>query len=89
MSETPPMSTGVYRNRFLQAIMLSTVFLQIGIWVRNFAILLFVMDRTGNNPYAVSFISVAELPRFFCFPLSEEHLQTVGGLSTPWFGVTP
>lgn len=47
--------------------MLSGIFLQIGIWVRNFAILLFVMDRTGNNPFAVSLISVAEFAPIFLF----------------------
>lgn len=47
--------------------MFSGVFLQIGIWVRNFAILLFVMDRTGNNPFAVSLISVAEFAPIFLF----------------------
>jgi MFS family permease len=55
------------RNRFVQVIMLSAVLLQIGIWVRNFAILLFVMDKTGNNPYAVSLISVAEFAPIFLF----------------------
>jgi MFS family permease len=43
------------------------IFLQIGIWVRNFAILLFVMERTSNNPYAVSLISVAEFAPIFLF----------------------
>ncbi len=47
--------------------MVSGIFLQIGIWVRNFAILLFVMDRTGNNPFAVSLISVAEFAPIFLF----------------------
>ena len=54
-------------NQFIQAIMLSGVFLQIGIWVRNFAILLFVMDKTGNDPFAVSLISVAEFAPIFLF----------------------
>lgn len=56
-----------FRNRFVQAIMLSGIFLQIGIWVRNFAILLYVMDRTGNDPFAVSLISVAEFAPIFLF----------------------
>jgi MFS family permease len=47
--------------------MVSGVFLQTGIWVRNFAILLFVMDRTNNNPFAVSLISVAEFAPIFLF----------------------
>ncbi|MHB8919118.1 MAG: MFS transporter [Desulfocucumaceae bacterium] len=59
--------TGFFHNRFIQAIILSGIFLQIGIWVRNFAILLFVMDRTGNNPFMVSLISVAEFAPIFLF----------------------
>jgi MFS family permease len=47
--------------------MVSSVFLQIGIWVRNFALLLFVMDKTNNNPIAVSLISVAEFAPIFIF----------------------
>ncbi|MCL5057809.1 MAG: MFS transporter [Actinobacteria bacterium] len=64
MSDT---TTGFFRNRFIQAILVSGILLQTGIWVRNFAILLFVMDRTGNNPLAVSLISVAEFAPIFLF----------------------
>lgn len=56
-----------FRNRFVQVIIASSIFLQIGIWVRNFAILLFVMDKTNNNPIAVSLISVAEFAPIFIF----------------------
>ncbi|KGE16361.1 MFS transporter [Paenibacillus wynnii] len=54
-------------NRFIQTIILSNVLLQIGIWVRNFAILLYVADKTGNDPYAISLISVAEFAPIFVF----------------------
>ncbi len=47
--------------------MLSAVLLQTGIWVRNFAILLFVMDKTNNDPFAVSLISVVEFAPIFIF----------------------
>lgn len=57
----------LFRNRFLQTILLSSVLLQIGIWVRNFAILLYVADRTNNDPYAISLISVAEFAPIFVF----------------------
>jgi MFS transporter, DHA3 family, macrolide efflux protein len=60
---------GFLKNRFIQSIMLSSVFLQIGIWVRNFAILLFVMDKTYNDPFAVSLISVAEYAPILLFSL--------------------
>jgi len=57
----------MFRKRFVQAILVSGVFLQIGIWVRNFAILLYVMERTGGDPFAVSMISVAEYAPIFIF----------------------
>ncbi|MGZ0051103.1 MFS transporter [Brevibacillus gelatini] len=55
------------QNRYVRAILLSGLFLQIGIWVRNFAILLYVMDHTGGDPFAVSMISVAEYAPIFLF----------------------
>ena len=60
----PPSLLG---NRFIQTIIFSNVLLQIGIWVRNFAILLYVADKTGNDPYAISLISVAEFAPIFVF----------------------
>ncbi|KJS16457.1 MAG: MFS transporter [Peptococcaceae bacterium BRH_c4b] len=62
-------STSIFQNRFIQAIMMSAIFLQIGIWVRNFAILLFVMEKTDNNPFAVSLIYVAEFAPIFLFSI--------------------
>lgn len=58
---------GILSSRFLQTILLSNVLLQIGIWVRNFAILLYVADKTNNDPYAISLISVAEFAPIFVF----------------------
>ncbi|MDB4865672.1 MAG: transporter [Cohnella sp.] len=57
----------LFGNRFLQTVMLSNVLLQIGIWVRNFSILLYVADKTNNNPYAISLISVVEFAPIFVF----------------------
>jgi DHA3 family macrolide efflux protein-like MFS transporter len=54
-------------NRFLQTVLLSNVLLQIGIWVRNFSILLYIADKTNNNPYAISLISIAEFAPIFVF----------------------
>jgi hypothetical protein len=34
--------------------LLSGIFLQMGIWVRNFAILLFVTEQTDKDPLAIS-----------------------------------
>ncbi|WP_297426675.1 MFS transporter [Clostridium sp.] len=67
MKESSMSLSTFFKNRFVQVIMISSVFLQIGIWVRNFAILLFVMDKTNNNPVAVSLISVAEFAPIFIF----------------------
>lgn len=55
------------RNRVVQVTVLSTLFLQIGVWVRNFAVLLFVVDQTNGNPIAVSMISIAEFLPIFLF----------------------
>ncbi|MCD9023202.1 MFS transporter [Cohnella silvisoli] len=57
----------LFGNRFLQTILLSNVLLQIGIWVRNFSILLYVADKTNNDPYAISLISVVEFAPIFVF----------------------
>lgn len=54
-------------NRVVRAIFISALFLQVGIWVRNFAVLLFVVEKTNNNPVAVSMISIAEFAPIFIF----------------------
>lgn len=55
------------RNRFMIGILLSMTFLQLGIWVRNFAVLMFVMEKTNGSAIAVSLISVAEFAPIFIF----------------------
>ncbi|MFC7442559.1 MFS transporter [Laceyella putida] len=62
-----PNMSGLFKNRFVQVILLSGLFLQIGVWVRNFAVLLFVMDKTHGDAFAVSMISVAEFAPIFIF----------------------
>lgn len=64
------MKTGIgklLRNRFMIGILLSITFLQLGIWVRNFAVLMFVMEKTNGSALAVSLISVAEFAPIFIF----------------------
>ncbi|MGG1311066.1 MULTISPECIES: hypothetical protein [Cohnella] len=39
--------------------LLSGIFLQMGIWVRNFAILLFVTEQTDKDPLAISMYQTA------------------------------
>jgi MFS transporter, DHA3 family, macrolide efflux protein len=62
-----PTMRAFFANRFVQSILLSGLFLQIGIWIRNFAVLLYVTDMTNNDPYSVSLISVAEFGPIFLF----------------------
>lgn len=57
----------LFRNRVIRTILTSVFFLQIGIWVRNYSILLYVMERTHEDPVAVSLISVAEFAPIFLF----------------------
>ncbi|HZG86289.1 MFS transporter [Paenibacillus sp.] len=57
----------LFANRFVQSILLSGLFLQMGIWIRNFAILLFVTEQTNKDPVAVSLISLAEFAPIFIF----------------------
>jgi len=59
----------IFKSRFVQVIFLSGVLLQVGIWVRNFAILYYVMEMTNNDPFAVSMISVAEFAPIFIFSI--------------------
>jgi len=57
----------LFGNRFFQTILLSNVLLQIGIWVRNFAILMYVTDMTNEDPIAISLIYIAEFAPIFIF----------------------
>jgi predicted MFS family arabinose efflux permease len=62
-----PSSIRLLHNGFVRAILISNVCSQLGIWIRNFAVLLFVMDMTGGNAFAISMISVAEYGPIFLF----------------------
>ncbi|PLS03103.1 MFS transporter [Neobacillus cucumis] len=57
----------LFRNKVIQTLLLSTFFLQIGVWVRNYSILLYVVEKTHEDPVAVSLISVAEFAPIFLF----------------------
>lgn len=57
----------VLANKVFRTVLLSNIMLQIGIWVRNFAILLFVTDKTNNDPTSLSLIMVAEFAPIFIF----------------------
>lgn len=57
----------LFGNQVIRTILLSVLFLQVGIWVRNYSILLYVIEMTNENPIAVSLISVAEFAPIFLF----------------------
>ncbi|MDA5107875.1 MFS transporter [Brevibacillus borstelensis] len=57
----------LFRIAFLRSILMSVFFLQIGIWVRNFAVLMFVLKETNNDAFAVTMISVAQYAPMFLF----------------------
>ncbi|WP_040951510.1 MFS transporter [Gorillibacterium massiliense] len=59
----------MFTNRYVRTVILSRVLLQLGIWIRNYAVLLYVTDLTNNNPVYVSLISVAEIAPIFLFGL--------------------
>ncbi|KQL43956.1 MFS transporter [Brevibacillus choshinensis] len=59
----------MFSNRYVRTIILSRVLLQLGIWIRNYAVLLFVSELTNNNPVYVSLISVVEFAPIFLFGL--------------------
>lgn len=68
-SPTGQPAGSIFANRIVQAIMTSNLLLQLGIWVRNFAILLYVTDITNNDPIYVSLISIAEFAPIFIFSI--------------------
>ncbi|KKO52442.1 MFS transporter [Paenibacillus sp. DMB20] len=55
------------KNRYVKTVLISRVMLQLGIWIRNFAILLYVTDLTNNDPMYVSLISAVEYAPIFIF----------------------
>lgn len=57
----------LFSNTFFQTILFSNVLLQIGIWIRNFAILMYVTDRTNNDPFAIGLMTFVELLPIFVF----------------------
>ncbi|MBB3112992.1 putative MFS family arabinose efflux permease [Paenibacillus phyllosphaerae] len=59
--------SSLLRNRFVQTVLLSNMMLQLGIWVRNFAVLLFVSEQTNQDPVAISLISVVQFAPIFIF----------------------
>ncbi|MGG1550592.1 MFS transporter [Paenibacillus ferrarius] len=59
----------MFTNPYVRTIFVSRVFLQLGIWIRNLAVLLYVTDLTHNDSFYVSLISVLEYAPIFIFAL--------------------
>jgi len=59
----------MFKNPYVRTIISSRVLIHLGIWVRNFAILLYVTDMTHNDPVYVSLISVVEYGPIFIFAI--------------------
>ncbi len=57
----------LFGNKVIRTILMSVFFLQIGIWVRNYSILLYVIEKTNQDAVAVSMISVADFAPIFLF----------------------
>ena len=55
------------RNQLIRVILVSQLFLQLGVWIRNFAVLLYVIEQTSGDAFAISMISVAEYGPIFLF----------------------
>ncbi|QJD86496.1 MFS transporter [Cohnella herbarum] len=61
------------RNRTFRLIFVSDLLQQIAIWIRNMALLYYVMEKTNGDKFAVSLLSIVEYAPIFVFSI-------VGGL---------
>jgi predicted MFS family arabinose efflux permease len=57
----------LFKNRVFRIVMATDIVQQTGIWVRNIAVLFFVIEKTQADPVAVSLVSVAEYLPMFLF----------------------
>jgi len=63
----------LFRNRTFRIVFVSDLLQQLAIWVRNMALLYFVLERTNGDKFAVSLLSIVEYSPIFVFSI-------VGGL---------
>ncbi|MFC4104224.1 MFS transporter [Paenibacillus xanthanilyticus] len=59
----------LFRNRVFLIVASVDLIQQLGIWVRNMALLFYVMEQTGNDPVAVSLLTVFEYLPIFVFSM--------------------
>ncbi|MEM5606923.1 MFS transporter [Bacillus toyonensis] len=57
----------LFKNRAFMLVMASDILQQFAIWIRNMALLYFIMERTNNDPVSVSLLSVMEYAPIFIF----------------------
>lgn len=57
------------RNRVFLIVATADLLQQTGIWIRNMALLFYIMDQTRNNPTAVSMLTALEYLPIFVFSL--------------------
>jgi len=63
----------LFRNRTFRIVFASDLLQQLAIWIRNMALLYFVLERTNGDKFAVSLLSIVEYAPIFVFSI-------VGGL---------
>jgi MFS family permease len=63
----------LFKNRTFRLIFVSDLLQQIAIWIRNMALLYFVMEKTNGDKFAISLLSIVEYAPIFIFSI-------VGGL---------
>lgn len=59
----------LFKNRVFLVVAGADLLQQIGIWIRNMALLFYVMEQSGNNPVAVSLLTALEYLPIFLFSL--------------------
>ncbi|MET1168061.1 MFS transporter, partial [Bacillus velezensis] len=59
----------LFRNKAFLIVTGSDLLQNLAIWIRNMAILYYVMDRTQGSPIAVSLITVLEFAPIFVFSI--------------------
>ncbi|MFC5773914.1 MFS transporter [Ectobacillus antri] len=57
----------LWRNQTFRIIVGSDLLQQLAIWIRNMALLFFIMEQTNNDPVAISLLTVLEYAPIFIF----------------------
>ncbi|WP_135557309.1 MFS transporter [Paenibacillus cymbidii] len=59
----------LWKNKVFVLVASADLLQQIGIWVRNMALLFYIVEQTGNDPVAVSLLTVFEYAPIFVFSI--------------------